>query len=157
MPGSDKWLSIELAIELARARVQVSFVPLRLYTRDLGAPQAAAPVHAAGVSEPDPPTFRLLRSVHGLTAALSRVLPWKCTCLVRALAAHRVLRRRGCLTRLSLGVRKNVAEMEAHAWLSYGSRIITGAAQAASFSPVATFENTQTGAATTVSRSPSSI
>jgi hypothetical protein len=140
LPPSDKWLSLELAFELARARFEVSFVPLRIYTRDLGSPQAASNQSEPDHSEPAPNTLHLLSLVRALTRSLPAVLPWNCTCLVRALAAFRVLRRRGCRTSLCLGVRKNPSDLEAHAWLSHGSRVITGGTEATGFSPLVLFK-----------------
>lgn len=140
LPRSDKWLSLELALELARARFQVSFVPLRVYARDLGIPQIPSGPDDPGDLEPVLHTVHLLDQVRSLTRSLSSVLPFDCTCLVRALAAFRVLRRRGCRASLFLGVRKNPSDMEAHAWLSHGSRVITGGVQATGFSALVLFK-----------------
>jgi hypothetical protein len=54
-------------------------------------------------------------------------------CLPRALAAHHMLRRRGVLSRVCLGVRRNGETLEAHAWLELGQTIIVGAAEAPRF------------------------
>ena len=139
LPRSDKWLALELVFELARARFQVSFVPFRVFARDLGPPEIAIGHVVAGEPDPDPDTLRLIRVVQALTESLSALLPWKCTCLVQALAVLRVLRRGGCRTNLCLGVHLAPSEMEAHAWLSHGSRIITGRSAASGFSPLALF------------------
>lgn len=140
MPPSDKWLSLELAFELARARFQVSFVPLRIYAHDLGIPQTARDHAEPDHPEPTPHTLHLIGLVRAFTQSLTTVLPWNCSCLVRALAAFRVLRRRGCRTSLFLGVRKNPSDLEAHAWLSHGSRAITGGMEAERFSPLVLFK-----------------
>lgn len=135
-----KWLSLELFLELSRARFQVSFVPFRVYARDLGTP--IKPTDHTDECNPDisAETVHLLGAVRSLTTGWSTVLPWKCTCLVQALAAYRVLRRRGCRPCLYLGLRKSPSDLEAHAWLVYGSRFITGRAQAETFAPVALFK-----------------
>ncbi len=57
----------------------------------------------------------------------SRHLPWECSCLIQALAARSMLRRRqlGCV--LHIGVLKREDKLESHAWLSCGELILTGA------------------------------
>ncbi len=54
-------------------------------------------------------------------------LPWRADCLVQALAARRWLGGQGVATKLTLGVpREKPTDFEAHAWLSAGTRIVTG-------------------------------
>ena len=54
-------------------------------------------------------------------------VPWRSTCLVQALAARRWLARRGVASELVLGARKpGGAELDAHAWLKAGERIVVG-------------------------------
>lgn len=53
--------------------------------------------------------------------------PWDSKCLVRALAAQRILKRRNVSTTLYLGVGKEETDkMIAHAWLRCGSYYVTG-------------------------------
>lgn len=56
--------------------------------------------------------------------------PWESACLVRALAARKMLQRRGIPGVLFLGVKKEAADgaMEAHAWTMAGELLITGGA-----------------------------
>ena len=54
-------------------------------------------------------------------------MPWRADCLVQAMAAQRWLSRARIATSLTLGVPKDRRPaFEAHAWLSAGSRIVTG-------------------------------
>lgn len=52
--------------------------------------------------------------------------PWESKCLVRALAAQRILKRRNVETTLYLGVGTEEQKMIAHAWLRCGSFYVTG-------------------------------
>jgi hypothetical protein len=67
----------------------------------------------------------------------SRLL--KASCLVRALAATAMLRRRGVPTRLCLGVARNEGQLAAHAWIEVGPHVLTGAAQCPAFTRLAEF------------------
>jgi hypothetical protein len=61
--------------------------------------------------------------------AVAARLP-QATCLVQALAADAMLRRRGFATELRIGVRVRVshgAPLEAHAWVECGGAVVTGA------------------------------
>jgi hypothetical protein len=72
------------------------------------------------------PTLRIVWAVH----AASRRLPGGRTCLVEALAADVMLRRRGYAPVLHLGVRKrNDREelLDGHAWVVCDNRVVVGA------------------------------
>ena len=60
-------------------------------------------------------------------------------CLPRALAAHAMLRRRGIVSRLCLGVARNQGALGAHAWVEIGNDKIVGGAEADGFTRLATF------------------
>jgi hypothetical protein len=64
--------------------------------------------------------------------AAARRLPGGRTCLVEALSADVMLRRRGYLPSLHLGVRKQndgVERLDGHAWLVFDNRVIVGAVE----------------------------
>jgi hypothetical protein len=65
------------------------------------------------------------RVAFAIPRVASRV-PWRANCLVQALAARRWLRRAGIASQIHLGVRKPTDDLDAHAWLTCGDRIITG-------------------------------
>ena len=52
--------------------------------------------------------------------------PWESKCLVRALAAQRLLCRRGLSSTLYLGCGMEEGKMGAHAWLRFGEMYVTG-------------------------------
>jgi hypothetical protein len=60
-------------------------------------------------------------------------------CLPRALAAHAMLRRRGIVSRLCLGVAREGDALAAHAWVEVGTDKIVGADEAAAFTRIADF------------------
>lgn len=66
--------------------------------------------------------------------------PWiKASCLVSALAAHAMLRRRGIASRLCLGVARDEDAVAAHAWIEVGRDVIVGVAEATRFTRIAQF------------------
>jgi Transglutaminase-like superfamily len=66
--------------------------------------------------------------------------PWmKALCLPRALAAHAMLRRRGIVSRVCLGVARERGTLCAHAWVEIGTDKIVGGAEAGGFTRLATF------------------
>ena len=71
---------------------------------------------------------------------VTRRLPWDSSCLVRALAAKMMLRRRHLPTVLQLGVRASSAtKLSAHAWLTCGKVNVVGDESVAEFTPIASF------------------
>ena len=52
--------------------------------------------------------------------------PWESKCLVRALAAQRLLYRQGLSSTLYLGCGMEEGKMVAHAWLRFGEMYVTG-------------------------------
>jgi hypothetical protein len=59
----------------------------------------------------------------------ARYTPWKSTCLVQAIAVNKLLRRHSIPGTLYLGVKKDdvrPSELNAHAWVRSGNRIVTG-------------------------------
>jgi len=60
-------------------------------------------------------------------------------CLPRALAAHAMLRRRGIVSQLCLGVAREGTELAAHAWIEIGQRKLVGASGADGFTRLAVY------------------
>ena len=68
------------------------------------------------------------------------------TCLARALAAQRMLRRRGVASRVSIGVvggerQGATSSLIAHAWLEVGGRILVGGPDVSRYTPLLTWCN----------------
>lgn len=70
-----------------------------------------------------------LRTAHLVGRRVERVCdktPWESACLVQALVAQRILRKKDIHTTLYLGVRTEDNAMHAHAWLRCGALAVTG-------------------------------
>jgi hypothetical protein len=107
----DRNLLCEAWVSLIRARIAVSVVSLPRLRRNL--PPAACP-------GADP-----VRIAWALRVA-SRYVP-RPTCLVRALAAHRLLAKHGHASDLRIGVAKSgAAGFAAHAWVECGGTVLVG-------------------------------
>jgi len=85
---------------------------------------------------------RLVRQVRAALGAIRRRVPWRPTCLVRAVAAHHVLARRKVPSNLILSVTPASGKtVDAHAWLEAGGFIVTGQREKARYVPIYTFSN----------------
>jgi hypothetical protein len=70
----------------------------------------------------------------------ARLMP-NATCLVRALAASRLLARNGYKSTLYIGVKRTDGLFEAHAWVEYEGYAIIGSQDASSFTRLCCWEN----------------
>lgn len=105
---------IELAI--ARARLGREDVRRLISTLDQRPPPPLTPADAS-----------LVERIAFIIPRVARWLPFRADCLVQALAAQRWLENHSIITRLTLGARKNNrGELDAHAWLEAGNRVVTG-------------------------------
>ena len=110
--------------DLATAGVELAIARVRLGSRHARALIAAPTVEAAQL---DPGQAALVERVAYLIPRVAARVPWRADCQVQAIAAERWLARHGVATTLTLGVpRDKPADFEAHAWLSAGTRIVTG-------------------------------
>lgn len=108
--------------DVVRATIELGLARLRL---DRHRPTAATPELKAALL--DDRQSALVDRVAYVVPRVAARLPWRADCLVQALAAERWLGREGIATLLTLGVpRDRKPEFEAHAWLSAGTRIVTG-------------------------------
>jgi hypothetical protein len=131
---ADRVCLLEAGCWLGFARVAFLVLPFRLVARGLGMHMAISPDNF----EVTP--IELLDRISWSVAAASRHLPWECTCLAQAMAAKAMLKCRGVSSTLYLGVAKqNESNLQAHAWLRCGERILTGGQAMANFTVIATF------------------
>jgi hypothetical protein len=131
MSGPERRLIGEAAMFLALARLLILFVPFGRLAPYL----SHQPKDCDDQIDPSLPP-RVRRAV--MTAA--RNVPWKAVCLPQAMAAKFMLARRGCASRLHLGVGKNeAAALMGHAWLEAGNIVIVGEAGITFVTPVAQF------------------
>jgi hypothetical protein len=146
-PGRRKALALEAAGELARARL-ITLLPARIYTRDFGtmngAPGAAAvaacPEAAAEIG------CEIGCEIGRMVETVARAMPFRALCLQQAVAARRMLRRRGVRATVCLGVKRNAAARtkagqggSAHAWVEVGSQVVNGDGNLGDYAVVARF------------------
>jgi len=138
-PTRRKLLALEAVGELVRARL-TTLLPARIYTRDFGSLNAAPAVAAAsGYME-------VASEIGHMVEAVARAMPFRALCLQQAVAARRMLRRRGLRATVSLGVNLDPAGRAtpgqgtaAHAWVEVGSQVINGDGDLENYAVVARF------------------
>ena len=133
LPATDRRRTLEAALELARASLEIRVVPSSRTVALLGTPEtgtADEPVGAGAQCE----AARVGRTV----TRVALRLPWHPTCLRQALAVQRMLRRRAIPGRLHLGV-TSATEAAAHAWVTVGGRPVVGRQGLERFVPLAAF------------------
>ncbi len=85
----------------------------------------------------------VFKRISGAIAIISNHTFWECKCLVKAIAAMKMLERRGIGSTLYLGTAKDeTGELIAHAWLRSGPFFITGAEVMNRFTVVGKFAKT---------------
>ncbi|WP_265587665.1 lasso peptide biosynthesis B2 protein [Sphingomicrobium arenosum] len=89
--------------------------------------------HRPGVSPGDRDMIE--RAVRGW----ARRLPWKTECFVQAIAAKRMLERRGCDVVVHYGTRRSDDGLEAHVWVRSGDVPVIGHRNAHEFTEIARF------------------
>lgn len=127
-------LALEPGLALVLSALLVHGLPLRWTIRRFGG-------LAAPAGDPGGIVVADVAEARRMTRRLRRVadrLPWRSTCLVRALAGAMLLRRRGITgATIRLGVRKTADKLEAHAWLLFGPEALLGGEEAVGFTPLA--------------------
>jgi hypothetical protein len=132
---AHRWRAAEAAMALVCARVLLRAVPFRWVARIAGAVSNGPAPDRTSRPASDPAAAAIGRAVAGA----ARRLPWRSTCLDRALAGRLLLARRGIPSTLVLGVAKDQDLVHAHAWLVAGGGTVSGRRQAAHFNPIAAF------------------
>jgi hypothetical protein len=137
---ADTWLFIEAVFWLALARFAILTIPFRWSAKLLN----LRPDRDMSWDEVDcdTPSLVSVRRIRRILKVASARTPWKSTCLTLALAGVGMLRFRHLAATMALGVMKNAEQsggMEAHAWLSTGGFILTGARERGSYRVIATF------------------
>jgi hypothetical protein len=84
-----------------------------------------------------PTTDPVSAGVRTALRAGARRLPWRSTCLTRALAGRMMLARRGVPSALVFGVTRDGAGVAAHAWLMTADGTVCGGREAPRFRPLA--------------------
>ncbi|AEB08804.1 lasso peptide biosynthesis B2 protein [Desulfobacca acetoxidans] len=134
LSASERGSLLEAAFWLGIARLAILILPFRRIAPVLGRHMATSP-EESGMAP-----VALLDRISWAVATASRHLPWDCRCLAQAIAGKAMLKRRGVSSTLYLGLAKEgEAQLQAHAWLRCGERILTGRRGMAGFTIIATF------------------
>ena len=129
----DRLLLAEAAVALLGARLIMLLVPFRRIAPRLGETMGDSPAE-------DPADPRGLKRIGWAVNVASKVLPWHSTCLTEAIAAKAMLKRRGVVSTLYLGLaRDGQSQLEAHAWLRCGSSVLTGGGASEGYTVIASF------------------
>jgi hypothetical protein len=126
---------LEAVWTLAAAQAAVRLLPFRWFIPRLGSQMDAPPEKSFSAEQ-------VLHAQHigWAVQTLARFLPWDAKCLAQAVAGKWMLQRRDLPSTLYLGVDRGQKEwLEAHAWLRFGSEILTGEPQHERFTVIATF------------------
>ena len=115
---SDKWLFLRAIAALAIARVQLSTMPFER----LAARLSDGGKEGDGNHDPE----LLKRIAFAVTTAAANV-PWRSTCLPKAIAARALLKSYGHFPTIHLGVeRPGDDALAGHAWLTCGDAMVIG-------------------------------
>lgn len=128
-----RWRKVEAAIWLSLAVVTMKLLPFRHFVRLLvGRPMPSSPQPGPG-SRPGEAGPDALADVAVAVVRAACLMPFPTLCLVQAVAAKRMLARRGHATVLHLSVRMADAsapmEAGAHAWLTWHDVPVIGGGQ----------------------------
>jgi len=132
-PPASRKVLLEALLCLGWARV-LKALPFARIASCLGTPGHETPLQSKPADVP------AIRQVARAIGIMSRHTWWESQCLVRAIAAKKMLERRGIESTLYLGTaRDESGKLIAHAWLRSGPFYLTGAEQMDRFATVAVF------------------
>lgn len=133
---TEKRMSLEIFVLSGLVRMMLLIVPFKYIRNYLGEYNAYVP------REIDEDQCSIVRQVGWFVTTISRYTPWESKCLVQAMVAQRLLKKRKIGTTLYLGVAKeNKQNIKAHAWLKCGNIIVAGRAAMNDYKEVARFDN----------------
>lgn len=125
LPACEKKLVLEAFTTLGIFRFAMTIVPFKRIVRSLA--QQKNIVNLPDLSGAELKTAITIGACIEKTANNT---PWKSACLVQALTAARMLRRRNIPGAVYIGVMRSLdsgaATMEAHAWTRCGDSVVTG-------------------------------
>ncbi|MEO3945370.1 lasso peptide biosynthesis B2 protein [Gorillibacterium sp. CAU 1737] len=134
LPLDRKRLWMEAFVELGKARLQL----LRPFAKV--APTLGAAMRETTKERVEAKERAEVMAVADAIQVMSRHTPWSSMCFTRAVAALRMLARRGIGCTLYLGTARDEAgKLTAHAWLRSGDVYVTGAEEKKRFATVGKF------------------
>lgn len=130
----DRLLLLEASLWLGLARAAVLSFPFRWLVRGLRQQHGMTP------ETEDAAIQHRCQQIAWAIRVVSSRTPWDSNCLAQALAGKIMLRRRGIVSTLYLGVAKGErGTLDAHAWLRSGTFILTGGGNLSRYAVTATF------------------
>lgn len=118
------------------ARVYILFFPFNKLRKNMGNAKTESP------SKVDKQIEIVAENIGKVVLRASNYTPWESKCLVQALTAQWILKKRGVSTTIYLGLKKdNQENMLAHAWLRCGECYVTGGSIRKEYVVVAMFSN----------------
>jgi len=115
-------------VALIVADVAVRFVPFNAIVKRVRSELRTTHTDDASIA---------IKQVKWAIGAAQRRIPWTIPCLATAIAANRLLARRGIPSEIRLGVRTSAtANIDAHAWLVADGVFVTGAREMPQFEPL---------------------
>jgi len=135
--GADWRLLVEAFFWLALARLAMLTIPFRWTTNLLALEPGGDSVSEYPFCDADSVAF-VRRASWALTLAAART-PWKSNCAAKAVAGAGMLRFRQIAATVALGVSSPPGPVKAHAWLSAGEIVVTGAPRHNNYRVIATF------------------
>lgn len=118
------------------ARGFILFVPFNKLRKKMGKQKIESSTNV------DIETYRIAKKIGWVVTQVSKYTPWKSKCLVQALTAQNMLKKKGISTTIYLGVKKDGKDnMLAHAWIRCGAYIVTGGINKHEYTIVAKFTN----------------
>lgn len=133
----EKFFFLEAYIWLGLIRAAILLMPFRRITRSLN--------HSQDGGKPDTLTDEQLDTAKLVGRAIRQAAgstPWESTCLVQAITAQNMLKKRNIPGLFYLGVMKDHdtgGKIKAHAWSQCGETIITGEKEHESFTILSVF------------------
>jgi hypothetical protein len=144
LPRSRQSLLIEAALQLAWARLELRLFSFARVAARLGlvsSPADAAQINVSAAQN-TPIAADVARNVGSAVARAARHVPFEAVCLPQAIAAKRMLARRGVQAVMHFGVAQGLAHegsLVAHAWVDAGGVEVTGYPVESRFKEVARF------------------
>lgn len=121
MPFKDKLLTIEALLLTFYYRLCLLIIPFNNFKKHMGTYNEESPVNIELIQ------YKEAKTVKRIIESVSQITPWESKCLVQALTAKRMMKKREISITIYLGVRKGSEEsMIAHAWTRCGALYITG-------------------------------
>lgn len=132
----DKLLFFEAFVICGLVRLIILFIPFNKIKNHIGTYNEESP------EEINIDYYRIIKKVAWAVNKASFYTPWESKCLVQAMTAQNMLKRRKLCSTLYLGVSKNESNnIIAHAWLRCGRAFVTGGYNKSEFKEVARFGN----------------